>query len=127
MSGEIVRLPSAARRAVKQPSRVDHRRAYREANPWPGEFKWPAMRRMEAEAKARLALGQGEPGHVLAVALYAVLDPDQRLAVRRMLAPGAATGLPAFRAALERLDELADAMQRDAAGLALSSRPEPGE
>ncbi|MFC3098853.1 hypothetical protein [Alteraurantiacibacter palmitatis] len=94
MSGEIVRLPTAARRAVKQPSRADHRRAYREANPWPGEFKWPAIRRVEVEAEARLALGQGEPGHAFAVALYAVLDPAQRLAVRQMLAPGAVTAVP---------------------------------
>jgi hypothetical protein len=124
MSGKIVRLPTAARRAVKQTASADYRRAFCEANPWPGEFKWPAMRRMEAEVEARAALGRGEPGRVLAIALYAALAPEQRDTVRRMLAPGAVAGLPAFRAALERLDELAHAMQRDAAWLARSDAPE---
>jgi hypothetical protein len=128
MSGEVVRLPTASRRIVKQPSRHATRAAYRDANPWPGKFQWPFERQIEADSRARTDLGQGDPAYVLAIALYAALEPAQRLAARRMLALGAVARLPAFRATLERLDELADLLRRDAESVArIASRADATE
>lgn len=128
MSGDVVRLPTAARRIVKQPSRAATRHAYRDANPWPGEFKWPFERQIEADASARTELGYGAPANLLAIALYAALEPPQRLAAREMLLFGHVAGLPAFRASLERLDEFAAMLRRDAESVArITSHTEPAE
>jgi hypothetical protein len=55
----IIQLPTAAVRRVCQPNgRVarEHRAAFREENPWPGRYLWPAQRDEEQRRSDRQRL-----------------------------------------------------------------------
>ena len=69
--GEVVRLPTAARRQVKQRSSVAIR-AFRADNPWPGEYVLP-VRRDAACAIAGLSAAE-----IIVTAMLANLPDDQR-------------------------------------------------
>lgn len=59
----VVRLPTAARCIVRQPSNragVAVRKAYREAHPWPGRYIHPGVRKMLPLAEAIMA-ARGNP------------------------------------------------------------------
>lgn len=124
MSGEVVQLPTAAKRIVKQPiGKIGRavRLAFREQYPWPGEFKFPAdrerERQWEEDHALRKQIEDGAPADLLAAALFAALSDEQRSTVRKSLAWGAGVGYPAFKAALDTLDTYHDMLERDAAAV----------
>ena len=90
----IVRLPTAARRKVQQGQLKADRLArdrFREDHPWPGDFRFGAVR--EAE-KVALAISDVErtPGLRIAVAILQSIDAAQRGAVIAKLSETAGFG-----------------------------------
>lgn len=75
----VVRLPTAARRQVKQQwndSTRAARQALREACPWPGEYKLPADRAREAKESAKPSIAHIPltPALIIASAMYGMAD-----------------------------------------------------
>ena len=72
----IVRLPTAASRQVRQPMNSAGRaarRAIREASPWPGEYVEPQIRQ---------ATFTRSPELLIAMLIFKVLAPEQKEVVR---------------------------------------------
>lgn len=69
----VVRLPTAAPRKVEQPS-GPARRAYRQANPWPGQYRSGFERRCQSLAESLTA------AELIALAALVSLPDDQRKA-----------------------------------------------
>lgn len=102
----VVRLPTAARRQVKQfhnKGTRAARKALREAHPWPGSYEHGPARaqRMEAERKAAILMGINQtPAMLLVHALLALLTDEQRGKIAEQLAGGAMAGRQAYLEAL---------------------------
>lgn len=124
LAPNVVRLPTAARRKVRQPCNAAGRaarQALREASPWPGEYIFPTERAAMKTAEALLEV-DATPELELLTALCAALNEDQRAKVLEVLAPRVAVGRRPAQQALavlrttnmtvgERLD-LHNAMRR---------------
>jgi hypothetical protein len=100
-------LATAAPRAVKQPMGQKHwpaLKAYRVANPWPGQYVAPWARKAERQAAVIREIEQS-PAMLLAHAVLCALDYETRLKVTARLAasaaerPGDPAPLQAFEAA----------------------------
>jgi hypothetical protein len=71
-NSNVVRLPTAARRQVIQPTRAQ--REYLASQPkWPGEHLWPA------ERDARRMAAEKSPELLIVMAIIKVLTPEQRI------------------------------------------------
>jgi hypothetical protein len=121
----VVLLPTASKRKVRQPSDAagrNARMALRTAQPWPGQFVFPAIRTMEkqwADDRAALdALAAAGSATVIGAAIYAVLDEAQRARVRHMLASRAVAGCDVFGATVEALKSPQEALERGATSVA---------
>lgn len=73
----VIRLPTAAPRKVEQRS-IRAVRAYKAANPWPGEYIWPARR----EAMAQVQRADGIPERLALIAVMSTLTPEQKRAAQ---------------------------------------------
>lgn len=90
----VVRLPTAAPRQVKQPCNAAGRaarKALREETPWPGEHLFPGQRQAMKTAELLSEL-QPTPELELLTAICAALDDTARAKVVEILAPRVATG-----------------------------------
>lgn len=98
-ASNVVCLPTAAPRQIKQPCNKGGRaarQALREEQPWPGEYIEPRRRRALRHAD-KLAALKPTPALAIAAALVAVLDEKTRL---RVIGKVAASGSPAAAEAL---------------------------
>ena len=98
----VVRLPTAAPRQIKQPQNAtarNARRAYKAENPWPGEFIFAgereAMKLAEAVAEVKPSVELE-----LLTAICAALDSDARVKVYETLAPRVVGGRETAKQAL---------------------------
>jgi hypothetical protein len=89
--GEVIKLPTAARRKVQQPCNRQGRvarAAFRSANPWPGEFLFAGQR--EAISRAKVIRGAGgSPEMAVLTAILRALPQDIRDNVAAQFAAGA--------------------------------------
>lgn len=102
ISTNVVRLPTAARRQVKQVNNAAGRaarKALREENPWPGEFLYPAQRQAMKTAQTLIDLQPTVELELLS-AICAALGDDQRAKVIEALGPGVVAGRKAAEKAL---------------------------
>lgn len=92
--GEVVRLPTAAKRQV-QNARYSAQRAAAIARrqEWPGEYIHHGQREARKHAAELLAI-EPSPALLIAAAIYAALDTTQRVAVMGKLAPDIVRGVP---------------------------------
>jgi hypothetical protein len=98
---KVVILPTAAPKQVQQQSNRASREArckLRSEQPWPGEHLHPGQRQAIENAKA-MAETQQTPELVLAMAMFAALDPEGRAKVDEQLALAVLTGCVAARRA----------------------------
>ena len=92
-STDVVRLPTAAPRQVKQPCNKAgraSRRAFREASPWPREYICPGRRAALRQAEELFGVEQ-TPALALALAIVAELNEEARLRVIGRVAAGGST------------------------------------
>lgn len=97
----VVRLPSASPRQVKQNHNREAaaaRRKLRAEAPWPGEYRHPLDRRMDELAALLLAVEPTAATELLR-AILATLDDDARAKVAGILAPGVVSGRESARQA----------------------------
>ena len=93
MSADLVRLPTAAARPVQQPTgraARDYRAAFREANPWPGDFAWPVQRaaaRRLAERRDVLAGMAQSPELAILLAMLRFMPAERIEAIGISLDP----------------------------------------
>jgi hypothetical protein len=89
-SSNVVRLPAAAVRQVKQRS-IRAAREYKRTHPWPGTYEFGPMRaqRLEAERKAAILMGIDQtPAMLIVHAMLAILTDEQRQTIASGLAGG---------------------------------------
>jgi hypothetical protein len=101
----VVRLPTAASRQVKQNynrEAAGARRSLREAAPWPGEYRHPSDRAMDELAALLLAI-EPTPASELLRAILSTLDDEARATVAKVLAPGVVCGRESARQAFALL------------------------
>lgn len=120
-SSNVVPIPSAALRIVRQPTGKaarEYRAEFRSANPWPGEHHRPGEReaaRQQADRQALLAdLGQSAEMAVIAALLRTMsLAQIEAVGVALDLFPGTteATALLQARAIIEAAAESRRAME----------------
>ena len=98
-NSNIVKLPTAARRQVKNSAPAI--RAYRASQPkWPGDYKWPAARVAETLAK-QLEINR-TPELLLVMCILKELTSDQRLKIKNnVLLTALHFGDPAANLALD--------------------------
>lgn len=101
-ASNVVRLPTAAPRQVKQPQNAaarNARRAYKAENPWPGEFLFAGQREAMKIAEAVAAVKPSVELELL-TAICAALDNDTRAKVYETLAPRVVGGRETAKQAL---------------------------
>lgn len=126
MTANLIRLPTAARRMVQQPSgraAKEYRATFRAAHPWPGEYVWPTQRaaaRRLAERQDALAGLNQSPELAIIAAMLRSMPSDKIGAVGLALDqfPGV-TESPALIQARAMLDVAA----RDRRAMEAISKP----